>query len=99
MSVRCVARTAATLKKVEPRVGTRNAHREKRWFSTSASSAGSSTRASTIDTLSAPVEWVNATAAPTPAQKKDDSDGATQRAFAAGLYISLAAAAALPFLG
>ena len=46
------------------------------------------------------VEWVaNATAAPTPAQKKDDSDGATPRAFAAGLYISLAAAAALPFLG
>ena len=45
------------------------------------------------------VEWVNATAAPTPAQKKDDSDGATQRAFAAGLYISLAAVAALPFLG
>ncbi len=45
------------------------------------------------------VEWVNATAAPTPAQKKDDSDGGTQRAFAVGLYISLAAAAALPFLG
>ena len=45
------------------------------------------------------VEWVNATAAPTPAQKKDDSDGATPRAFAVGLYISLAAAAALPFLG
>ena len=45
------------------------------------------------------VEWVNATAAPTPAPKKDDSDGATQRAVAVGLYISLAAAAALPFLG
>ena len=45
------------------------------------------------------VEWVNATAAPTPAQKKDDSDGGTQRAFAVGLYLSLAAAAALPFLG
>ena len=45
------------------------------------------------------VEWVNGTAAPTPAQKKDDSDDATQRAVAAGLYISLAAAAALPFLG
>ena len=43
------------------------------------------------------VEWVNATAAPTPAQKEDNSDGATQRAV--GLYISLAAAAALPFLG
>ena len=46
------------------------------------------------------VEWVaNATAAPTPAQTKDDSDGATPRAVAVGLYISLAAAAALPFLG
>ena len=45
------------------------------------------------------VEWVNATAAPTPAQKEDDSDGATPRAVAVGLYISLAAAAALPFLG
>ena len=40
-----IARTAATLKKVEPRVGTRNAQREKRWFSTSASKAGSSTLA------------------------------------------------------
>ena len=45
------------------------------------------------------VEWVNATAAPTPAQKKDDSDGATPHTVAAGLYMSLAAAAALPFLG
>ena len=45
------------------------------------------------------VEWVNATAAPTPARKKDNSDGTAQRAVAAGLYISLAAAAALPFLG
>ena len=40
-----IARTAATLKKVEPRVGTRNLHCEKRWFSTSASKAGSSTLA------------------------------------------------------
>ena len=38
------------------------------------------------------------TAAPTPARKKDDSDGAAQLA-AVGLYVSLAAAAALPFLG
>jgi len=45
------------------------------------------------------VEWVNATAAPTPAQKKDNSDGATPRTVAVGLYVSLAAAAALPFLG
>ena len=35
------------------------------------------------------VEWVaNATAAPTPAQKKDDSDGATQRAFAVGFLMT-----------
>ena len=36
ISFRAVARTAATLKKVEPRVGTRNVQCEKRWFSTSA---------------------------------------------------------------
>ena len=140
MSSRAVARTAATLKKVEPRVGTRNLQCEKRWFSTSASSAGSSTRASTMDTLSArasscksrlsqaecpsdpmskppsyvevtgeagqtryfscsigehcrdgqvlTVEWVNATAAPTPARKNDNSDGATQRAFAVGFLMT-----------
>ena len=38
------------------------------------------------------VEWVaNATAAPTPAQKKDNSDGATQRtqrAFAVGFMMT-----------
>ena len=45
------------------------------------------------------VERVNATAAPTPAPKKDNSDGATPHTVAVGLYISLAAAAALPFLG
>ena len=58
-----------------------------RWSSGSASSDG--------QVLT--VEWVNATAAPTPAPKKHDSDGATR--LAVGLYISLAAAAALPFLG
>jgi len=34
------------------------------------------------------VEWVNATAAPTPGQKKDDSDGATQRAFVVGFLMT-----------
>ena len=34
------------------------------------------------------VEWVNATAAPTPAQKKDNSDGATRRAFAVGFMMT-----------
>ena len=34
------------------------------------------------------VEWVNATAAPTPAPKKDDSDGAGQRAFAVGFMMT-----------
>ena len=128
-SPRTVARTAATLKKVLPRFGISSEHFEKRWFSTSASSAGSSTFAygggvfhrvggqevtgeagqtryfscsigqHCRDGQVLTVEWVNATAAPTPAQKKDDSDGATRHAFAAGLYISLAAATALPFLG
>ena len=52
-----ISTQAATLKKVEPRVGTRNAQREKRWFSTSASSAGSSTRASTCaETASIDIE-------------------------------------------
>ena len=34
------------------------------------------------------VEWVNATAAPTPAQEKDNTDGATQRAFAVGFMMT-----------
>ena len=42
ISARPVARTAATLKKVLPRVGISSEHFEKRWFSTSAYSAPSS---------------------------------------------------------
>ena len=34
------------------------------------------------------VEWVNATAAPTPARKNDNSDGATQRAFVVGFLMT-----------